>query len=54
MDTPQQTPMPKKACMVNLMFAIEDDKEALDVKQHIDAAIAAIKEKRYTFQIIET
>jgi len=54
METAQLPPMPKKSCMITLMFAIDTDKEALDIKQHIDNAIAAIKEKRYTFQIIET
>lgn len=51
---PQQTPMPKKSCMVTLMFGIEDDKQALDVKHIIDDAVKDMKEKRYTFQIIET
>ena len=53
MDTPQIPPMPKKSCLINLMFQVTEDKEALDVKQHIDNAIAGIKDKRYTFQIIE-
>jgi hypothetical protein len=54
MDIPPQVPMPKKSCLINLMFAIEDDKEALAIKEQIDAAIAKIKDKRYTFQIVET
>jgi len=57
MDTPPEipvkTPMPKKSCMVNLMFAITDDAEALKLKQVIDEVVKDIKEKRYTFQIIE-
>jgi len=45
--------MPKKACIVSLMFEITDDKQALDVKAQIDAAIKDISQKRYTFQIAE-
>ena len=47
-------PMPKKSCMVTLMFAIETDDEALAIKQVIDEAIKNIEKKRFTFQIIET
>jgi len=47
-------PMPKKSCMVTLMFGIENDKEALLVKQAIDEAVKDIEKKRYTFQIVET
>jgi hypothetical protein len=54
MDTPQTPPMPKKVCMVQLMFPIDNDKDALDVKQQIDAVIKDIKDKRFTFQIIES
>ena len=50
----QLTPMPKKACMITLMFPVTGDTEALAVKQILDDAIADIKEKRYTFQITET
>jgi len=54
MENAQLPPMPKKSCLINLMFAIEDDKDALIIKEQIDTAIAHIKEKRYTFQIVET
>ncbi len=54
MDTPPTTPMPKKSCMITLMFAIEDDAEATKLKAVIDDAIKDIKEKRYTFQIQES
>lgn len=54
MDTPQATPMPKKACMITIMFPVADDKEAMEVKHNIDNAIAGKDEKRYTFQIVET
>lgn len=54
MESPQNVPMPKKACMITIMFAVTDDKLALDIKQFIDAAIKDIPDKRYTFQISET
>lgn len=54
MDNQPSVPMPKKSCMVTLMFAIEDDTEALKLKAVIDDAIKDIKEKRYTFQIQES
>lgn len=50
---PQVTPMPKKSCIVNLMFPIKEDTEALAVKAILDDALKDLKEKRYTFQIIE-
>lgn len=50
----QITTMPKKACMITLMFGIKDDAEGLAVKQIVDDAIKEIPEKRYTFQITET
>jgi len=54
METPpEQTPMPKKSCMITIMFGIEDDAEALKVKQQIDDALKDIKEKRYSFGINE-
>ena len=49
----QQTPMPKKSCMINLMFPVTEDIEALDIKHVIDDALKDIKDKRYTFQINE-
>ena len=51
---PQQTPMPPKSCMITLMFGIDTDAEALEVKKVIDEAIKDIKKKRYTFQINES
>jgi len=54
MENPPQQPMPKKACMITLMYGIANDKEALDIKAVIDNAIKDIKEKRFTFQIIES
>jgi len=47
-------PMPKKACMVTLMFGVTHDTEALEVKKAIDEAVKDIEKKRFTFQIIET
>ena len=49
-----QKPMPKKSCMVTIMFPIDDDKEAMAAKEYFDNAVKDMKEKRYTFQIIET
>jgi len=54
METPPPIPMPKKACMITLMFAIKDDRAALALKAILDEAIKDIKEKRYTFQIQES
>ena len=54
MDTPPATPMPQKSCMITLMFPVEDDSLALQIKAVIDDAIKDIKEKRYTFQIQES
>ena len=50
---PPLRPMPKRSCMINLMFAIKTDAEALAVKAAIDKAVAGIEEKRYTFQLNE-
>jgi len=47
-------PMPKKSCMVTLMFEIETDADALAVKKVIDDAVKDIEKKRYTFQINES
>ena len=46
--------MPKKACMINIMFPVETDDEALEVKKHIDDVLTDKKDKRYTFQIVES
>ncbi len=51
---PPLSPMPKKSCMITLMFPVTDDSEALAVKKVIDETIKDIKEKRYKFEIIET
>ena len=53
METPPVKPMPKRSCMITLMFGIESDAEALAIKAVIDKAIADIKDKRYTFQLNE-
>lgn len=52
-DMPTPPPLPKKSCMINLMFPIENDTEALKVKQIINEAVKDMTEKRFTFQIIE-
>jgi len=52
-NQPEMSPVPKKSCMITVMFAIEDDVQALKVKQQIDDALKGIKEKRYNFSINE-
>lgn len=54
MDENNREPMPKKSCMITLMFGIDTDEQALVVKQVVDDAIKDIEKKRYTFQINET
>ena len=54
MEQPQQaTSMPKKSCMITLMFGIDNDQQALDVKKQVDVIVKDIKDKRYNFQINE-
>jgi thymidylate synthase len=54
MENDKAIVMPKKACMITLMFPVTDDKLALEIKTRINDAIQDIPEKRYTFQITET
>ena len=51
---PKDCAMPKKACMITLMFGIENDQQAIDLKAIIDEAVKDVKDKRYTFQIQES
>lgn len=53
-NLPPQKPLPKKSCIITLMFAIESDKDALDIKQQFNEVVKDIKDKRFTFQIIES
>ncbi|KKN03558.1 hypothetical protein LCGC14_1106500 [marine sediment metagenome] len=53
MDEKEKEPMPKKSCMITLMFEIEDDAEALALKKVIDEHVKNIEKKRYNFQINE-
>lgn len=51
---PQPNPtMPKKACIITLMFECQDDKQAFSIKEAIDNLVKDIQQKRYTFQITE-
>ena len=50
---PQGQTMPKKSCMITVMFAIENDSDAMVIKEQIDKILADINSKRYTFQINE-
>ena len=54
MDGVPQQPMPKKSCMVTIMFPIDSNEEAMAAKEYFDNAVREMKEKRYTFQIVET
>lgn len=54
MEKPPENTMPKKACVINLMFECTDDKQAFAVKEAIDAIVKDIQQKRFTFQIVET
>lgn len=52
-----KTPKPtehKKGCVITVMLSGVEDTDALKVKQAIDNLIKNVKEKRLTFQIIET
>jgi len=52
-SVPNEPAMPKKACMISLMFAVESDEIALAIKHKIDEVLPNIEKKRYTFQITE-
>lgn len=54
MDEQVKEAMPKKSCMVTLMFGITDDEQAMSLKKVIDEHVKNIEKKRYTFQINET
>ncbi|GAI91549.1 unnamed protein product [marine sediment metagenome] len=53
METPPKKEIPKRSCMITLMFGIDNDAQALAVKKVIDDAVKNIEEKRYTFQLNE-
>ena len=48
-----EPPPARKGCHISIMFPVEDDQEALDVKKGIDNCIPDVEGKRYTFQITE-
>lgn len=54
MENGQPVPMPKKACMITIMFPVTTDEASLVIKHAIDDILADLKEKRVTFQIVET
>ena len=54
MNDEKQVPMPKKACMMTLMFPVTTDEACVVIKHAIDDILADLKEKRVTFQIVET
>jgi len=53
-EKPTPEPMPKKSCMITLMFACPTDQQAIDVKGKIDEIVKDIAPKRYSFSINET
>lgn len=50
---PQPLPLPKKSCMITLMFEIQDMELPLQINSSIQDLIKDIEKKRYTFQIDE-
>lgn len=54
MEIPRPEPKQQKGCIITLMFPVEDDKFALEIKSRIDECIKDIPDKRFTFQINET
>lgn len=50
---PDLPPKIHKGCHISIMFPVEDDQEALDVKKGIDKCIPDVEGRRYTFQITE-
>lgn len=53
METKPESPMPKKACLITIMFECTDDKQAFTMKGQIDDMVKDIPQKRFTFQITE-
>lgn len=54
MDTPQIRPVPKRSCIITLMFEIATDDEAMKVKKVIDDVVKDLENKKYNFQINES
>jgi hypothetical protein len=56
MDTKPELPKrmpPKRSCIFTVVFPIENDATALEIKNKFDDAIKDIPDKRYNFQITE-
>lgn len=49
-----KTEQVRKGCVISLMFSIDNDSEAMAVKQKVNEIIKDIPEKKFTFQIIES
>lgn len=49
-DTPKQA---KKACQITIMFPVDSDSDAINIKHKINAIVDDIEGKRYTFNIVE-
>jgi len=46
-------PIPKRSCMITLMFEVKDDTQAYNINGAITELVKDIDPKRYTFQIDE-
>lgn len=53
MDAPTKTELPEKACVITIMFPINTDDEAINIKKQISDILKDTKDKRITFQIAE-
>lgn len=51
-DLPIQ-PKVKKGCHISIMFPVEDDQTAFDIKKAVDNCVPDVEGRRYTFQITE-
>lgn len=53
-ERPQRVPLPPKSCMITVMFPIQDDQQAYDLKKLLNEFLKDLPDKRFTFQINET
>ena len=47
-----QTQKPKQICTITVMFPVESDNEAMEVKKKIDDAVSDTKDSRVDFRIM--
>ena len=48
----EETPKPKQICTITVMFPVESDNEAMEVKKKIDDAVSETKDSRVDFRIM--